>query len=237
MVSRWPDVDPSVLNSGGLSVEAADTMVENCIGCVSRHALDSRLLYLPLTLACRCHTSPLLAADRLVPDRYCLDASCTLTLRVVGSYICTASVPHTRASLSPPSVLSLPLGLGLNFIINGEDVDAIPMCVEEPSVIAATSGAAKLVAAGGGFQTSTTPNVMFGQIQLIGIGGGVAAAVEAAAAAITAAKLQLIEEANTYCASMKARGGGVVDITPRSARLPSAAPFSSLQTPHSGNLT
>ena len=35
VVSLWPDVDPSVLNSGGLSVEAADTMVENCIGCVS----------------------------------------------------------------------------------------------------------------------------------------------------------------------------------------------------------
>ena len=113
------------------------------------------------------------------------------------------------------SVLSLPLGLGLNFIVNGEPIEAIPMSTEEPSVIAATSGAAKVVAAGGGFATSTTANVMFGQIQLIGIGDGELAAVEAAAAAITAAKPQLIEEANTYCASMKARGGGVVDVTPR----------------------
>jgi hypothetical protein len=113
------------------------------------------------------------------------------------------------------SILSLPLGLGLNFIINGEPVEAVPMAVEEPSVIAATSGAAKVVAAGGGFETSTTPNVMFGQIQLIGIGDGIPAAVEAAAAAITAAKPALIEEANTYCASMLARGGGVVDVTPR----------------------
>lgn len=32
VVSLWPDVDPSVLNSGGLSVENADSMVENCIG-------------------------------------------------------------------------------------------------------------------------------------------------------------------------------------------------------------
>ena len=32
VVSLWPDVDPSVLNSGGLSVDNADSMVENCIG-------------------------------------------------------------------------------------------------------------------------------------------------------------------------------------------------------------
>ncbi len=40
--------------------------------------------------------------------------------------------------------VSLPLGLGLNFIINGEPYQ-IPMCVEEPSVIAAASAAAKFV--------------------------------------------------------------------------------------------
>jgi hydroxymethylglutaryl-CoA reductase len=120
-----------------------------------------------------------------------------------------------RADTRRRSVVSLPLGLGLNFVINGERIEAVPMAVEEPSVIAATSGAAKLVSAGGGFKTGTTANVMFGQIQLIGIGDGKPAAVEAAAAAITAAKSELIDEANTYCASMLARGGGVVDITTR----------------------
>ena len=108
MLALWPDVDPAVLDSGGLTVDAADSMVENVVG-----------------------------------------------------------------------TLSLPMGLGLNFIINGEPLEArrpspsnpsplspltasfarsqaIPMAVEEPSVIAATSGAAKVVASGGGFETSTT---------------------------------------------------------------------------------
>ena len=64
------------------------------------------------------------------------------------------------------SVLSLPLGLGLNFVINGEPIDAVPMAVEEPSVIAATSGAAKLVAAGGGFETATTASAYTAQYTL-----------------------------------------------------------------------
>ena len=44
----------------------------------------------------------------------------------------------------------LPLGLGLNFSINGRDV-LVPMAVEEPSVIAAASNAARMARAGGGF--------------------------------------------------------------------------------------
>ena len=107
-------------------------------------------------------------------------------------------------------------------------------------MIAATSGAAKVVASGGGFETSTTAkcappspprsvrslaradrrcgrlrSVMFGQIQLIGIGDGKLEAVQQAAAAVTAAKPEIIAEANTYCESMQRRGGGVVDVTPR----------------------
>jgi hypothetical protein len=35
VVTLWPDVDPAILNSGGLSVENADAMVENCIGYAS----------------------------------------------------------------------------------------------------------------------------------------------------------------------------------------------------------
>ena len=32
VATLWPDVDPAILNSGGLSVDNADSMVENCIG-------------------------------------------------------------------------------------------------------------------------------------------------------------------------------------------------------------
>ena len=63
--------------------------------------------------------------------------------------------------------LSLPLGLGLNFRINGVDLK-VPMVVEEPSVIAAASSAAKFIRNnGGGFVSSSTENLMIGQIQLL----------------------------------------------------------------------
>ena len=58
--------------------------------------------------------------------------------------------------------LSLPLGLGLNFVINSEEMK-IPMVIEEPSVIAAASGAAKYISERGvGFITSSTAPIMTG---------------------------------------------------------------------------
>ena len=63
--------------------------------------------------------------------------------------------------------LSLPLGLGLNFKINHKDYQ-IPMVIEEPSVVAAASSAAKFISTrGNGFLTQSTENVMIGQIQLL----------------------------------------------------------------------
>ena len=62
-------------------------------------------------------------------------------------------------------VLGLPVGLGLNFLINGEDL-LVPMAVEEPSVIAAASIAAKIARAGGGFTADADPAIMIGQVQV-----------------------------------------------------------------------
>src|SRR2546427_8849613 len=57
-------------------------------------------------------------------------------------------------------VLGLPVGVGLNFVVNGEDV-LIPMAVEEPSVIAAVGLAAKIVREGGGVKAdSAAPRVI-----------------------------------------------------------------------------
>lgn len=104
--------------------------------------------------------------------------------------------------------IALPLGLGLNFVIDGRSV-SVPMAVEEPSVVAAASSAAKLVAAaGGGFRTATTGNVMTAQIQLVDTPD-----LPAASAAIAANRERLLALANTsLCASMKKRGGGAVDL-------------------------
>jgi len=63
--------------------------------------------------------------------------------------------------------INLPLGLGLNFKING-NCYIIPMAVEEPSVIAAASGGAKFISDnGGGFLAFSSKPVMIGQVQIV----------------------------------------------------------------------
>lgn len=62
----------------------------------------------------------------------------------------------------------LPFGIAMNFIINGKEV-LVPMVVEEASIVAAASNAAKMARAGGGFTTSYTGNIMIAQIQAIHI--------------------------------------------------------------------
>ena len=104
---------------------------------------------------------------------------------------------------------ALPLGVAANFQINGQDY-LIPMAVEEPSVVAAVSNAAKKIRAGGGFQTSATDPVMIGQIQVLDIPD-----MEAAVAAINANKASLLETANCCDKVIVRLGGGAKDIVAR----------------------
>ncbi len=62
-------------------------------------------------------------------------------------------------------VAALPLGVAPNFVVNGQHF-VVPMCVEEPSVIAAASGIAKLLSSNGGFTAQSTPNIMTGEVQV-----------------------------------------------------------------------
>ncbi|HKJ26029.1 MAG TPA: hydroxymethylglutaryl-CoA reductase, degradative [Anaerolineales bacterium] len=104
---------------------------------------------------------------------------------------------------------SLPLGIGLNFIINGREV-LVPMTVEEPSVVAGASYMAKLVRTGGGFRASTTAPEMIGQMQLLDIDN-----LHAARAAILAKKDALLEEAATIDPILMKLGGGPRDLQVR----------------------
>ena len=61
---------------------------------------------------------------------------------------------------------SLPLGVALNFIVNGREI-LVPMAIEEPSVVAGASYMAKLARSSGGFFTSASAPEMIGQIQII----------------------------------------------------------------------
>jgi hydroxymethylglutaryl-CoA reductase len=65
-------------------------------------------------------------------------------------------------------LFALPLGLGVNFLVNGRNY-LVPMAVEEPSVIAAVSNAARLARAGGGFEAGGSEPVMIGQVQLLDV--------------------------------------------------------------------
>jgi len=64
--------------------------------------------------------------------------------------------------------MPVPLGIAVNFRVNARDY-LVPMAIEEPSVVAAASNAAKMARERGGFTTSATGPVMIGQIQLVGV--------------------------------------------------------------------
>src|SRR3954468_13477902 len=94
-------------------------------------------------------------------------------------------------------VLGLPVGIGLNFLINGEDV-LIPMAVEEPSVVAAVSLAAKITSEGGGFAVDADAARMIGQVQVTEL-----ANPEAAKAAVLREKDAILAAANALHPAMK----------------------------------
>jgi hydroxymethylglutaryl-CoA reductase len=106
-------------------------------------------------------------------------------------------------------VLGLPVGIGLNFLVNGEDV-LIPMAVEEASVIAAVSLAAKIVREGGGFKADADAPRMIGQVQVAEL-----ANPETAKAAILRQKDSILAVANGLHPAMKSRGGGAQDLEVR----------------------
>ncbi len=104
---------------------------------------------------------------------------------------------------------SLPLGIGLNFQVNGRDV-LVPMAVEEPSVVAGASFMAKLARAGGGFQTTSSEPLMIGQMQVIHITN-----LHEAKFKIYEKKAELLAAADEIDPVLKKFGGGARDIEVR----------------------
>jgi len=103
----------------------------------------------------------------------------------------------------------IPLGIAVNFLINGKDY-LIPMAIEEPSVVAAASYAAKMARAKGGFHTSSTEQIMIGQIQAVGIKDP-----NKAKRAILAAKEEILKKANEQDPMLISVGGGAKDLRVR----------------------
>ena len=107
------------------------------------------------------------------------------------------------------STFALPLSLALNFRINGRD-HLVPMVVEEPSVVAAASNAARMVRASGGFRGDATRSVMTAQVQFDNVKDA-----DKAAELLRSRRDQIIALANEAIPRMVARGGGCLDADTR----------------------
>ena len=103
----------------------------------------------------------------------------------------------------------LPLGVALNFVVNGQD-RLLPMSVEEPSIIAAASYAARLCAEGGGFSVAWDAPITTAQVQLLDV-----PALTAAGSMLRARSAELLAEANGCLGAMCARGGGARELEVR----------------------
>ncbi|HET9908810.1 MAG TPA: hydroxymethylglutaryl-CoA reductase, degradative [Anaerolineales bacterium] len=138
-------------------------------------------------------------------------------------------LPFTAGGLSPDAadhmienvigLYSLPLGIALNFQVNGRDV-LVPMTLEEPSVVAGASFMAKLARAGGGFTATTTDPLMIGQMQVINVHNPHEAKLK-----LYEHKADLIAEADTIDPILKKFGGGARDLEVRIIESSPIGPF------------
>jgi len=98
---------------------------------------------------------------------------------------------------------ALPLGVGMNLLIDGRDT-VVPMAVEEPSVVAAVSNMAKLVRQAGGFTTDVDDSLMIGQVQLVQV-----EQPDEVIARLQKAIPQLSNIASEVHPRLRKRGGGI----------------------------
>lgn len=109
---------------------------------------------------------------------------------------------------------ALPMGIAENFVINGVAMQ-IPMVIEEPSVVAACSFAAKLARERGGFLASSTEPVMIGQVQLLDVPD-----FASAQAAIDAAKPSMLTWLNEHNPATQSKHAHAVDVRTRVVSVP-----------------
>jgi hydroxymethylglutaryl-CoA reductase len=103
-------------------------------------------------------------------------------------------------------VMGLPLGLGMNLLVNDKQY-VVPMVVEEPSVVAALGSASKLIRSCGGFRAEATDPILIGQIQVVNVPD-----MERAKRALRDRRHEITNLANSFHPNMVARGGGARDI-------------------------
>jgi hydroxymethylglutaryl-CoA reductase len=100
----------------------------------------------------------------------------------------------------------LPFGIAPNFLIDGATY-AIPMVIEESSVVAAASSAAKFWQSRGGFQTEIIDTIKLGQLHFSWSGSS-----EKLYRLLPELKMELLADVQHLTANMEKRGGGILDI-------------------------
>lgn len=121
----------------------------------------------------------------------------------------TGSLPESVANNMIENlvgVMPMPMGVAVNFKINDKDY-LIPMAVEEASVVAAASNAAKMARIKGGFFSSNTGPVMRAQIQLVDVDDPHSARLK-----LFEARNQIIKMANEKDPVLVSLGGGMIDL-------------------------
>ena len=132
-----------------------------------------------------------------------------LTEEEAGALANTGGLPSETANRMIENVvggMTLPLGMATNFLVNGKD-RVVPMAIEEPSVVAAASNAAKIARIKGGFTVTNTGPIMTGQVQTAHVRDP-----QGAARRLRAKKRQLLAKANEQDPMLVSLGGGAKDL-------------------------
>jgi len=149
--------------------------------------------------------------ERLV-DAGVLSASDGDTLRNGQALLTTKTADRMIENVI--GTFGLPFAIAPNFVVNSNPY-VVPMVVEEPSIVAAVSSAAKLFAANGGFSVTADEPVLIGQIQLSPV-----ADPDSLVSKLQIAKEDLVAFANTVRPNLLRRGGGVLGLDVRVLDVP-----------------
>ena len=126
--------------------------------------------------------------------------------RTIGS---TGGLPGEVADRMIENVIggiTVPMGVATNFLINGKDY-LVPMAIEEPSVVAAASNAAKMARVKGGFRVTNSGPVMIGQVQAVDVKDPYRARMD-----LLLHRDEILAKANDQDPMLVSLGGGAKDL-------------------------
>ena len=134
----------------------------------------------------------------------------------IGNYGALGEETANRMIENVAGTFPMPLGFAVNFKVNGESF-VVPMALEEPSVVAAASKAAKIARKNGGFKTESEGNYSIGQIQVLDVD------IQDAISKIISGTQEIIELANSKSDTLSKLGKGVKEISCKEIPTPSGS--------------